>query len=50
VAHSERVRSTLGWRPRYDDLPTIVRDALDWERKLTTRQTRPAVAGRKAAI
>src|ERR1700733_2951066 len=50
VAHSERVRSKLGWQPRYDDLATIVRDALDWERKLMTRQTRPAGAGRKAAV
>jgi UDP-glucose 4-epimerase len=50
VAHSERVRSELGWQPRYDDLSTIVRDALDWERELTKRQMRPAGADRKAAI
>jgi len=50
VAQSERVRSALGWQPRYDDLSTIVRDALDWERELTKRQMRPAGAGRKAAI
>jgi UDP-glucose 4-epimerase len=50
VAQSERVRSELGWRPRYDDLSTIVRDALDWERELTKRQMRPAGTGRKAAI
>ena len=50
VAQSERVRSKLGWQPRYDDLSTIVRDALDWERELTKRQMRPAGAGRKAAI
>jgi UDP-glucose 4-epimerase len=50
VAHSERVRSKLGWQPRYDDLSTIVRDALDWERELTKRQTRQAGADRKAAI
>src|SRR5271169_2551509 len=50
VAHSERARSELGWQPRYDDLSTIVRDALDWERKLMTRQTRQAGADRKAAI
>jgi UDP-glucose 4-epimerase len=50
VAQSERARSELGWRPRYDDLSTIVRDALDWERELTKRQMRPAGAGRKAAI
>jgi UDP-glucose 4-epimerase len=50
VAQSERVRSKLGWQPRYDDLPTIVRDALDWERELAKHQMRPAGAGRKAAI
>jgi UDP-glucose 4-epimerase len=50
VAHSERARSKLGWRPRYDDLSTIVRDALNWERELIKRQARPAGAGRKAAI
>ena len=50
VAQSERVRSKLGWQPRYDDLSTIVRDALGWERELMSRQTRPAGAGRKAAI
>jgi UDP-glucose 4-epimerase len=49
VAQSERVRSKLGWQSRYDDLSTIVRDALDWERDLMGRQTRPAGAGRKAA-
>jgi len=50
VARSERVRDKLGWQPRYDDLSTIVRDALDWERELTKRQMRPAGAGHKAAI
>jgi UDP-glucose 4-epimerase len=53
VAHSERARSELGWRPRYDDLSTIVRDALAWERELMTRRTAPAGhagQGRKAAV
>jgi UDP-glucose 4-epimerase len=50
VAHSEWARSKLGWQPRYDDLSTIVRDALNWERELLKRQARPAGAGRKAAI
>jgi UDP-glucose 4-epimerase len=53
VAQSERVRSTLSWQPRYDDLSTIVRDALAWERELTTRQTAPnghAGQDRKAAV
>jgi UDP-glucose 4-epimerase len=34
IAKADRVRSTLGWKPRLDDLDTIVRTALDWERKL----------------
>ena len=38
VAQSERVRTQLGWQPRYDDLSTIVRDALNWERELMTRR------------
>ena len=34
VAHADRVRELLGWRPRYDDLETIVRTQFDWERRL----------------
>ena len=34
VAASERIRATLGWRPQLDDLSTITRHALAWERKL----------------
>jgi UDP-glucose 4-epimerase len=34
VAKADRVRSTLGWTPRLDDLDLIVRSSLDWERKL----------------
>jgi UDP-glucose 4-epimerase len=37
VAASERIRDALGWRPRYDDLPTIVAHALAWERQLMAR-------------
>ena len=37
VASSDRARSTLGWRPQYDDLSLIVGHALSWERKLMTR-------------
>jgi len=53
VAHSERARSKLDWQPRHDDLSTIVRDALNWERELVTRRTAPtgnASQGRKAAV
>ena len=37
VARADRVREILGWRPRRDDLDTIVRQALDWERRLHNR-------------
>ena len=38
VANSQLARTTLGWRPRYDDLPTIVAHALAWERELMARR------------
>jgi UDP-glucose 4-epimerase len=31
IACSDRLRETLGWTPRYDDLDVIVRTALTWE-------------------
>ncbi|HEX4481495.1 MAG TPA: UDP-glucose 4-epimerase GalE [Rudaea sp.] len=34
VARAERIRDTLGWTPRLDDLDLIARTALAWERKL----------------
>ncbi len=34
IAKAERIRSELGWTPRYDRLEQIVGDALRWERKL----------------
>jgi UDP-glucose 4-epimerase len=37
VAASDRARSLLKWHPHFDDLQTIVRHALAWERKLLTR-------------
>jgi UDP-glucose 4-epimerase len=32
VAAADRARSTLNWQPHFDDLQTIVRHALAWER------------------
>ena len=37
VADNRRILATLPWRPRHDDLDTIVADALAWERKLAER-------------
>jgi UDP-glucose 4-epimerase len=34
VARADRVRNVLGWQPRLDDLDTIVKTALEWERRL----------------
>lgn len=34
VAKTDRIRSVLGWLPQHDDLETIVRSALAWERRL----------------
>jgi UDP-glucose 4-epimerase len=34
VARADRVRTELGWQPRYDDLQAIVSSSLAWERKL----------------
>ena len=34
VARADRIKSVLGWTPSLDDLDTIVRTSLDWERKL----------------
>lgn len=34
IARAERIRSQLGWRPQLDDLEQIVRNSLDWEKKL----------------
>ncbi|MGE3601670.1 MAG: UDP-glucose 4-epimerase GalE, partial [Dehalococcoidia bacterium] len=39
VARAERIRQVLGWMPGHADLDHIVRTALAWERKLTTRGT-----------
>jgi len=37
VAASDKARTTLHWKPRYDDLDTIVANALEWEQKLRKR-------------
>lgn len=37
VAKVDRIRSTLPWQPKWDDLDTIVSHALAWEKTLMTR-------------
>ncbi|HEY1603994.1 MAG TPA: UDP-glucose 4-epimerase GalE [Allosphingosinicella sp.] len=38
VADNRKILATLPWRPRLDDLDTIVTHALAWERKLAERR------------
>ncbi len=38
VADNRRILATLPWRPKRDDLDTIIADALAWERKLAERR------------
>jgi len=38
VADVARIRSTLDWRPQFEDLDTIVAHALAWERRLPGRR------------
>ena len=39
VAKADRIKDTLKWIPRHDNLDTIVRTALAWERKLAQKGT-----------
>lgn len=34
IAKCDKVRGILGWTPKLDDIDTIVRTSLDWEKKL----------------
>lgn len=34
IAGSEKIRTLLGWQPKYDSLETIVTTSLNWEKKL----------------
>ncbi len=38
VAANSRIKSTLNWQPKHDDLEQIVQQALDWERRLHNRK------------
>ena len=37
IAVANRVREVLGWTPQFDDLDTIVRTSLAWERKIAAQ-------------
>ncbi len=33
ISDPSRIKMALGWKPRYDDIDTIIRSAIDWERR-----------------
>jgi UDP-glucose 4-epimerase len=37
IADNAAIRTTLDWRPRYDDIDFIVETALSWERHLAVK-------------
>lgn len=37
ITDSSRIRSVLGWTPRYDDLEFMISTAFEWERRLNPR-------------
>ena len=39
VAKAQAIRTALAWRPRYDDLATIIEHALAWERTLAHKRS-----------
>ncbi|MGH6821526.1 MAG: hypothetical protein ACREDU_11795, partial [Methylocella sp.] len=45
VAATKRIKAVLGWTPKYDDLPTIVGQALEWERRLHNKSVTGEPAG-----
>lgn len=42
VADNAKIKSLLGWEPQYEDLEGILRNALDWERSLTQKNSSQA--------
>lgn len=39
ISDNSAIKAKFGWQPRYDDLDTIVKHALAWERQLGERET-----------
>jgi UDP-glucose 4-epimerase len=42
ISANARILDTLDWHPRYQEIDRIVGDALEWERALKDRRSRPA--------
>lgn len=35
ISAADKIRTTIGWKPKYDDLDLIARTAYEWEKKLS---------------
>jgi UDP-glucose 4-epimerase len=42
IAASDKIRSLLAWKPRYENLDTIIAHTVAWERHLSSRNSAPA--------
>jgi UDP-glucose 4-epimerase len=40
IAGTKRIKAVLGWTPKYDGLPTIIGQALEWERRLHNKSVK----------
>jgi len=41
IAGSDKIKESLGWKPRYEDLETIIETAWRWHQKNPTRRSAP---------
>ena len=39
IAIAKKIKHVLGWQPKFDDLETIVRTSLEWERKIAAQDS-----------
>ena len=37
ISRAEKIKKVLGWTPKYNDLPYIVKSAVEWEKKLKSK-------------
>lgn len=50
IADSAAIRTTLDWRPRYDDIDFIIKTAIDWEKNLNEASNTEPTASHKKTV
>lgn len=48
IASSEKIKSSLGWRPKYENLDTIIKTAWSWHQKEAAGKAVKGITGDKA--